>query len=71
MMTKMSTVAELFVTNDSKMKCLKCGKDFKFSINENVYIRLDKGCFVFDCPHCGAKHKLDLNIDLLDEEGKQ
>ena len=69
-MNKISMVADLFVTTESLMKCLKCGKSFKFSINENVYIRLDKGSFVFDCPHCNSKHKLDLNINLFEEKEK-
>lgn len=66
-MSKVSIVSELFVTSESLMKCLKCGNSFKFSINKNVYIRLDKGSFVFECPHCNTLHKLDLDISLFKE----
>lgn len=67
-MKKINDIAKLFVLSESLMKCQKCGQSFKFSINENVYIRLDRGHFNFKCPHCEAEHIINLDISLEKEE---
>lgn len=49
----MKEIAEFLMKQKNKVKCEKCGKEFEYSVIDDVYVYLPTGNCRICCPHCG------------------
>jgi phage FluMu protein Com len=64
----MSFVSELIVEAEQEAKCGKCNKEFSFTIKDDVFIYLGEGSIRVRCPHCESVHRIDLNLELVENK---
>ena len=64
---KMKEIAEFMMKQKQKVKCEKCGKEFEYSVIDDVYVYLPTGNCRICCPHCKTEYNYCVRLTPVEE----
>ena len=63
----MKEIAEFLMKQKNKVKCEKCGKEFEYSVIDDVYVYLPTGNCRICCPHCKTEYNYCVRLTPVEE----
>lgn len=61
-------ILEMMAKQRHTCKCEKCRKTMSFTLEDDVALNLWENTVQIECPQCGARYKVSLDLELIDKE---
>lgn len=63
----MREIAEFLIKQRNRVKCEKCGKEFEYSVIDDVYVYLPTGNLRICCPCCKTEYNYCVKLTKVEE----